>query len=72
MSTNDSHVDDYPARSMNPNNRMSDDPGDGNRLTDNPEAIEKTPAEKVPPNDAQSEATVEEFGREGMGVSAKE
>ena len=24
------------------------------------------------PNDAQSEATVEEFGREGMGVSAKE
>ena len=51
---------------------MSDDPRDGHRLTDKPEAGEETAAEKKPPNDAQGQATIEEFGHEGMGVSAKE
>jgi hypothetical protein len=72
MSKNNSHLDDSPARSAIQNNQMSDDPKDGRRLTDNPEPKSKTPAEKAPPNDAQDQATVEEFGEEGMGVAAKE
>jgi hypothetical protein len=51
---------------------MSDDPADGDRLTNKPEAISKTPVEKAPKNDAQNQATIEEFGEEGMGVAAKE
>ena len=72
MSKNNSHLDDSPSRSANQNNQMSDDPRDGHRLTDKPEAGEETAAEKKPPNDAQGQATIEEFGHEGMGVSAKE
>lgn len=72
MSKNNSHLDDAPTRSANQNNQMSDDPRDGHRLTNDPEAREATPAEKAPPNDAQDKATIEEFGREGLGVSAKE
>jgi hypothetical protein len=51
---------------------MSEDPADGSRLTDKPEAIKKTPVEKAPAHDAQNQATIEEFGKEGMGVAAKE
>jgi hypothetical protein len=51
---------------------MSDDPADGHRLTDKPGAIGKTPVEKAPDNDAQNKATIDEFGREGMGVAPKE
>jgi hypothetical protein len=72
MSKNNSHLDDSPSRSANMNNQMSDDPADGHRLTDQAGPIGKTPAEKAPPHDAQNQATIEEFGREGMGVSAKE
>ena len=72
MSKNNSHLDDSSVRSANQNNQMSDDPRDGHRLTDNPEARAKTPAEKAPPNDEQNQATVEDFGREGMGVGGKE
>ena len=72
MSKNNSHLDDSPTRSTNQNNQMSDDPRDGHRLTNNPEAIEKTPAEKAPPNDHQNQGTIEEFGEEGMGVGPKE
>jgi hypothetical protein len=57
---------------QNQNNAMSGDPADGHRLTDNPQATAGTPAEKKPPQDQQDQATVEEFGREGMGVAAKE
>ena len=57
---------------QNQNNAMSDDPADGSRLTDKPEAIKKTPAERAPAHDAQNQATIEEFGQEGMGVAAKE
>ncbi len=57
---------------QNQNNEMSEDPGDGHRLTDKPGAIGKTPVEKAPPGDEQNQATIEEFGREGLGVAAKE
>ena len=57
---------------QNQNNAMSDDPRDGSRLTDKPEANEESPAEQVPENDVQNQATVEELGREGLGVAAKE
>jgi hypothetical protein len=66
-----SHVGETP-QTQNQNNAMSDDPADGHRRTDKPGVIGKTPAEKAPENDAQDQATIEEFGREGMGVSAKE
>lgn len=72
MSKNHHTQGDAPARSMNMNNQMSEDPGDGSRLADKPGPIGKTPAEKAPPNDVQNQATIEEFGEEGMGVAAKE
>jgi hypothetical protein len=61
-----------PPLTQNQNNAMSDDPRDGHRLTDNPKATERTAAEKKPPHDQQEQATIEEFGREGMGVAPKE
>jgi len=61
-----------PPLTQNQNNAMSDDPADGHRLTDNPKAVEKTPVEKAPPHDQQNQATIEEFGREGLGIAAKE
>ena len=58
---------------QNQNNAMSkDDLEDGHRLTRNPEQHGGTPVEKKPPHDAQNQATIEEFGEEGMGVAAKE
>ena len=57
---------------QNQNNAMSDDPADGGRLTTKPEAIKKGPAEEPPENDVQNQATIEEMGREGLGVAAKE
>jgi hypothetical protein len=65
------HVGEQPT-TQNQNNAMSNDPQDGQRHTDNPGAIGRNPADKPPAGDAQDEATVEEFGREGMGISAKE
>lgn len=72
MSKNQHTEGDAPARSMNQNNQMSEDPGDGSRLSDKPGPIGKSPVEKAPPGDAQDQATVEEFGEKGMGVAAKE
>ena len=66
-----SHVGETPT-TQNQNNAMSDDPADGHRLTDKPGPIGKTPADKAPDQDLQDQATIEDFGREGMGVSAKE
>ena len=57
---------------QNQNNAMSDDPADGQRLTDKPGPDGKTPVEKAPDNDVQNQATIEELGREGLGVAAKE
>ena len=60
-------------RSANQNNQMSDnDPEDGNRTSFTLGKDGTTPVEKAPPGDAQDQATVEEFGEEGMGVDAKE
>jgi hypothetical protein len=59
-------------QTQNQNNAMSDDPADGHRLTDKPEATDATPAEKKPVKDRQDQAAIEEFGREGMGVAPKE
>ena len=57
---------------QNQSNAMSDDPKDGDRLTEKPEAIRKTPVERAPDQDDQNQATIEEFGREGLGVAPKE
>jgi len=65
------HIGEQPT-TQNQNNAMSDDPADGHRLTDNPESIKKTPAEQPPEQDQQNQATIEELGREGLGVAAKE
>ena len=54
------------------NQNNADDPKDGHRLTDRPGPIGRTPPEKTPPNDEQDQATIEDFGREGMGVAGKE
>jgi hypothetical protein len=59
-------------QTQNQNNAMSNDPKDGHRLTDKPGAIGKTPVEKAPEHDQQNQATIEEFGDEGMGVAPKE
>ena len=59
-------------KTQNQNNAMSDDPGDGHRLTDKPEAAEPTAVEKPAPGDAQNQPTPEEFGARGMGMAAKE
>lgn len=57
---------------QNQNNAMSEDPGDGQRNSFTARPEEKSPAEKAPEQDQQNQATVEEFGQEGMGVAAKE
>lgn len=59
-------------QTQNQNNAMSEDPRDGHRLTDNPKASCKTPVEKVPEGDEQDQSTIEEFGKQGMGVAPQE
>jgi hypothetical protein len=71
MPSQNSHEADQPTV-QNQNNAMSEDPRDGQRLTDKPEAIEKTPLDKPTQGDAQEQPTPEEFGERGMGVAAKE
>jgi hypothetical protein len=66
-----SHTAESP-QTQNQNNAMSNDPRDGHRLTDNPKNIGNSPTGKVPPHDGQNQATIEEFGEEGMGVAPKE
>jgi hypothetical protein len=71
MPSKNQHEGESP-QTQNQNNAMSDDPRDGHRLTDKPGPVGQTPAEKKPPHDQQDQAAIEEFGREGMGVAAKE
>ena len=59
-------------QTQNQNNAMSDDPKDGQRLTNKPGPAGTTPLDKKPPHDAQDQAAVEEFGERGLGVAAKE
>jgi hypothetical protein len=66
-----SHTSEQPT-TQNQNNAMSDDPADGHRLTDKPEAHGKTAVEKPAAGDAQNQPTPEDFGKRGMGVAAKE
>lgn len=56
----------------NQNNAMSDDPRDGSRNAFKPGAVGKTPVEKAPPGDEQNQATIEDMGREGLGIAPKE
>ena len=60
------------ATTQNQNNAMSDDPKDGQRLTNKPEARIATVVSKPADGDAQLQPTPEEFGERGMGVAAKE
>ena len=68
------HNLDSAERAENQNNEMSDDPRDGSRNSDTlgqasaPTAMEA----KKPAQDVQNKATIEEFGREGAGIAAKE
>lgn len=60
-------------QALNPNNRLSDDPGDGDRKS----AVlgrdgRKTAAEEAPAPDDQDESTIEAFGEEGAGIAPKE
>ena len=57
---------------QNQNNAMSDDPKDGNRESFTTGRDGTSPVEKAPEHDRQDKATVEDFGREGLGVAAKE
>ncbi|MFL6845468.1 MAG: hypothetical protein ACJ8ER_11380 [Allosphingosinicella sp.] len=70
MSNNQHNSGDQP---QNQNNEMSDDPGDGSRLSDVlGREGEPTAAEKAPAQDEQGRSTVEAFGDEGAGIAAKE
>lgn len=57
---------------QNQNNAMSDDPKDGNRESFTTGRDGTRPVEKAPKQDRQHKATVDELGREGLGVAAKE
>jgi hypothetical protein len=73
MSKNQNHhLDDAPQIPANQKNQTSDDPRDGSRLTDNPEAYEKTPLERRPEHDRQDEERIEELGERGVATTDKE
>lgn len=71
MPSKKEHEADSPL-TQNQNNAMSEDPRDGDRLTDKPGASSKKPVGKAPAHDRQNQATIEEFSQEGMGVAPKE
>jgi hypothetical protein len=67
------HNADSNQQTLNQNNQMSEDPGDGSRRSDTlGRDGEPTPAERAPEGDAQDESTIEAFGEEGAGIAAKE
>lgn len=53
-------------------NGMSGDPGDGQSVSDKRGIIGRTSVERAPGSDLQNQATIEEFGEEGLGVAPKE
>jgi hypothetical protein len=59
---------------QNQNNLMSDDPGDGNRVSDRLGAADKgEPHPGAPEEKAQhDQETLEAFGEEGAGIAPKE
>jgi hypothetical protein len=59
-------------KTMNQNNQMSDDPGDGSRKSFTLGKDGETPVERAPAQDSQDQSTIEAFGEEGAGVAAKE
>jgi hypothetical protein len=67
-----SHLPNAPL-GQNLNHAMPQNPRDGHRQTDKLEATDPAPAEpKKPARAEQNQATVKEFGREGLGIAAKE
>jgi|GraSoiStandDraft_46_1057282.scaffolds.fasta_scaffold710359_2 hypothetical protein len=67
------HRGNHQPLTQNQNNRMSDDPGDGSRLSNRlgPEGAE--PQNKSPEERAQEEPeALEAFGEAGAGVAPKE
>lgn len=67
------HNPDSTDRALNQNNQMSDDPGDGSRISF---ATGRdgggTAAETAPEEDEQDQSTIEAFGEEGAGIASKE
>jgi hypothetical protein len=51
---------------------MSGDPADGQGVSDTRRIIGRAPVERAPANELQNQATIEEFGEEGLGVAPKE
>ena len=72
MTKNNSHASTSGQNEQNQNNAMSDDPGDGSRVSFTPGKDGETPVEKAPKNDSQDQSTIEAFGEAGAGVAAKE
>ena len=72
MTKSNSHASTSGQTEQNQNNAMSDDPGDGSRVSFKPGKDGETPVEKAPENDAQDQSTIEAFGEAGAGVAAKE
>ena len=72
MSKSNSHVSEQGQRSMNQNNLMSEDPGDGDRESFVTGKDGTSPAEKKPSSDEQDQSTIEAFGEEGAGIAPKE
>ena len=66
------HNPDSTDQALNQNNQMSDDPGDGSRNSFVLGKDGNTPVERAPKQDAQDQATIEAFGKEGAGIAAKE
>jgi hypothetical protein len=72
MSKNQNHhLDDAPQIPANQKNQTSDDPRDGSRLTDKPEAIDTTAIERQPAHDRQDQDRIESLGERGVATTDK-
>jgi hypothetical protein len=70
--SNNQHLEDDPQKDANQNNKMSNDPADGNRTSFTVGKDGSSPVEKAPPDDEQDQSMIETFGEEGAGIAAKE